>query len=401
MKVFKLTPKKSKAQAMVEFAIVLPILLLLLYGLLEAGRLLFIYSTIVTASRQAVRYGSTTGLGTSGGPRYQDCAGIRAAAERVDYLNAFGPEDIHIFYDQGPNPAPPPAALGQQEFCFHPSALDASFNPGTSNNYRISVQIDGDYRPIVPRIVPFLERSVANGDPIRSDSARTILVSVPIQVTVIPASFTPFTPTATPTKTPTPTPTPTNTPTFTPSPTPVLSSTPSRTPTPTMTGTATYTLTPVISPTPTGSPVPICNGITNGPITLPAVNGTGNTMSMSLTNPYTYPVHIADVFVVWNNDKGHNTGGDKTLNLTSAALGSTTFWNANPAAAPIAGPSASISPVLPGSGWLAPNGAVTVLTFFFHQTYDNPDPGFTEEILINFDTNGCQLNPIHQKINEP
>ena len=63
MNVNKIKPGKNKAQAMVEFAIVLPMLLLLLYGILEAGRLLFIYSTIVTASRQAVRYGSATGQG--------------------------------------------------------------------------------------------------------------------------------------------------------------------------------------------------------------------------------------------------------------------------------------------------------------------------------------------------
>jgi hypothetical protein len=123
-------------------------------------------------------------------------------------------------------------------------------------------------------------------------------------------------------------------------------------------------------------------------------------MSMTLTNPYTYPVHIADVFVVWNNDKGHNTGGDKTLNLISASLGTTVFWNADPIVGPLGGPSAGISPFLPGSGWL-PASASTVITFNFHQSYDNPDPGFTEEILINFDTNGCQLYPIHQKINEP
>ncbi len=112
MNVNKLTPKKNKAQAMVEFAIVLPILLLLLYGILEAGRLLFIYSTIVTASRQAVRYGSATGQGldytAQGGPdnsnvpRYQDCYGIRLAAQRVDFLNAIEDEDIIIQYDDGP-----------------------------------------------------------------------------------------------------------------------------------------------------------------------------------------------------------------------------------------------------------------------------------------------------------
>ena len=63
MKWKKLNPKKSKAQAMVEFALALPLLLLLLYGILETGRLLFMYSTVVTASRQAVRYGSATGTG--------------------------------------------------------------------------------------------------------------------------------------------------------------------------------------------------------------------------------------------------------------------------------------------------------------------------------------------------
>ena len=35
MKLYKSAPKKTKAQAMVEFAIVLPLLLLLLYGILR------------------------------------------------------------------------------------------------------------------------------------------------------------------------------------------------------------------------------------------------------------------------------------------------------------------------------------------------------------------------------
>ena len=43
MKSKKFARSKNKAQAMVEFAIALPILLMLLYGILEAGRLLFLY----------------------------------------------------------------------------------------------------------------------------------------------------------------------------------------------------------------------------------------------------------------------------------------------------------------------------------------------------------------------
>jgi Flp pilus assembly protein TadG len=47
---------------MVEFALALPLLLLLIFGILEVGRMVFTYSSVVNASREAVRYGSATGL---------------------------------------------------------------------------------------------------------------------------------------------------------------------------------------------------------------------------------------------------------------------------------------------------------------------------------------------------
>jgi len=187
MKLNKFTPKKNVAQAMVEFAIVLPLLLLLLYGLLEAGRLLFMYSTIVTASRQAVRYGSATGEGsTPGVPRYQDCAGIRLAAQKIDFLNAFDDEDIIIQHDSGPGD------LSPITYCTVPPGgpsptSDNSFTP-SGNTQRLIVSIAGDFNPIVPKIVPFIARTVANGNPIRATSARTILIGVSIAVTPPPGS---------------------------------------------------------------------------------------------------------------------------------------------------------------------------------------------------------------------
>lgn len=178
MKSKKFTPKKNTAQAMVEFAIVLPILLLLLYGLLEAGRLLFIYSTIVTASRQAARYGATTGDGsTAGVARYRDCAGIRLAANRADYLNAFDhtTDDVLISWDTGPGTtATPICPVGEVSSSWTPPLTP-------SNSSRIIVTIKGDFNPIV-RLVPFMARTVANGNPIEATSARTILVSVSINV---------------------------------------------------------------------------------------------------------------------------------------------------------------------------------------------------------------------------
>ena len=92
--------RKTKAQAMVEFALALPVLLLVVYGLIEAGRLLFIYASVVTAARQAVRYGSATGINDSGMLYYKDCSGIAAAANRVAFIAPFS--DIAITYDDGP-----------------------------------------------------------------------------------------------------------------------------------------------------------------------------------------------------------------------------------------------------------------------------------------------------------
>ena len=138
MKLYRSAGKKTKAQAMVEFAIVLPLLLLLLYGILEAGRLLFIYSTIVTASRQAVRYGSATGQGiTTTFPRYQDCAGIRAAAQKVDFLNSFDDSDITITYDNGPG-VPVTTFDGTCD-----GAIDTGVLPSANNTTRVLVNING------------------------------------------------------------------------------------------------------------------------------------------------------------------------------------------------------------------------------------------------------------------
>jgi hypothetical protein len=46
MKLFeKRAGKKTRGQTMVEFALILPVLLMTMYGVMEFGRLLFIYVT--------------------------------------------------------------------------------------------------------------------------------------------------------------------------------------------------------------------------------------------------------------------------------------------------------------------------------------------------------------------
>ncbi len=47
IKIFNRSKRKFKGQGLVEFALVIPILLLLVFGIIEAGRLLFIYSAVL------------------------------------------------------------------------------------------------------------------------------------------------------------------------------------------------------------------------------------------------------------------------------------------------------------------------------------------------------------------
>lgn len=46
---------KSKGQSLVEFALILPVLALLLFALLDLGRAVYVYNTLANAARQGAR----------------------------------------------------------------------------------------------------------------------------------------------------------------------------------------------------------------------------------------------------------------------------------------------------------------------------------------------------------
>ncbi len=51
--------RESQGQAMVELALTLPLLLLILFGVVDLGRLFFAYTSITNASREGARVGTT------------------------------------------------------------------------------------------------------------------------------------------------------------------------------------------------------------------------------------------------------------------------------------------------------------------------------------------------------
>jgi uncharacterized repeat protein (TIGR01451 family) len=186
---------KPAAQAMLEFALVLSILLMVVYGLLEVGRLLFIFASVNTASRQAVRYGSAIGLVDTDGnstldtPHYQDCAGITNAANRVAFITDF--TNVNITYDRGVDTSNNPIQI-TQPLAINPDPETASANTCAlvaalsqdpiQNGDRISVYVSAFFAPVIP-FIPL--------DPIQIDSAasRTIVGEISIEVTAVPAAW--------------------------------------------------------------------------------------------------------------------------------------------------------------------------------------------------------------------
>lgn len=250
--VMKFRPNTKKGQGAVEFALVLPVLLLLVLGLIETGRLIFYYSAVTNAAREAARYGSATGINERGNFRFEDCEEIINTAVQVGFLGSVQPENVNVTYDSGPGTP----VLGG---C--PSNTDGNTtqppNTQVQTGTRIVVRIESPFDTMIPGLLPFEDMAI------RSESSRTIIRSVNILSTGVvnkpPATFTPtLTPSFTPTVTFTPTSTftPSQTPTFTltpvesytPSRTPTLTLTSSLTPTPTFTATYTPTLTPTYTP---------------------------------------------------------------------------------------------------------------------------------------------------------
>lgn len=59
---------RSRAQALVEFALVVPWFFLLLFGIIEAGQFIFYYETLSNATREGARYAIVNGANTLGCP---------------------------------------------------------------------------------------------------------------------------------------------------------------------------------------------------------------------------------------------------------------------------------------------------------------------------------------------
>lgn len=374
--------QEARAQAMVEFALVLMVLMMILVGILEVGRLIFMYAAVNNASREAARYASAVGLDTDPDDgqnylKYQYCKGIKERAERSAF---FTPLTVTITYDNGPT-------TSAFDTCdVFPADTGVSVNSGLDLD-RVKVKVEASYSPMV-NLIPIGTRIIS------SESARTIVGYLDLDNSSSSSTATSSVPTITGTILPSHTPTGTATiPSFTPTATldggvvtmtPLPTSTPTLvptiTPTATITHTPTTTFTPTLTYTPTITPtaMPGCDSISTGSIII-----VSNLMSLSITNPHD-AITVLNVQVVWNSVNGG--AGKQTLALKSASLRGV-FWAGTDTTGNLTiTPSTTVT--IPG------NNQTSAILFTFDKNYQNKSGA--ESIVINLATPGCESYTIRK-----
>jgi len=135
--------QRSRGQGFVEFALILPVLLLLLLGIIEFGYVFAAYSGMFNAAREGTRYGVVN-------PR--DVSGIVGHAREKVFLADQAAVDIAVKYDSGPDTS---------EFT-DPAQVQIGD--------RVLVYLTHDLPTITPVIQP-----IAPTLPIRTEAARTVI----------------------------------------------------------------------------------------------------------------------------------------------------------------------------------------------------------------------------------
>ncbi|OGN88803.1 MAG: hypothetical protein A2Y88_14940 [Chloroflexi bacterium RBG_13_48_10] len=167
-KLFKRHPGlfKENAQTMVEFALVFPILLLITYGIIEFGRIVFIYTSVTSAAREGARYGAAAGEGAGGVRQFADCGGIRTAVRNATFLVTIpNDSDIEIWY-----------ALNHTSGFLYDCASIGSHISQFGDGPRIRVIVRASYSPIIPFVG--LDQSPVL---ITRQNTRTILMDIKIE----------------------------------------------------------------------------------------------------------------------------------------------------------------------------------------------------------------------------
>ena len=140
----------ERGATLIEFAVIFPLLLMLLFGVIEFGRLVTTMISVSTASREGARFGTATGEATPGIPQYIDCAGIVGAARARVVIGKPAVSEVIVVWDKGPG-TPVIADC---------NSVDATYpNPTTAivlSVHRVSVTVQKQFSTGIPLISNFI-----------------------------------------------------------------------------------------------------------------------------------------------------------------------------------------------------------------------------------------------------
>ena len=279
---------RARGQALVEFALVLPLLLLIIFVILEFARLFQAWLVIENVARTAARFAVTGGYNDVYCP-----GGVCVADTEVDDARTQTIRDVAYSSAAGIQRDDRPPAVTRNNRSFYRVVICGAgskenigwdekgivtgagypqcvnFDTGTEAEFpgapgqRVLIYVEFDH----PLITPL--RAIADWVPLTArhemvvENFRAVRIAGVPPTVIVPSPTPTDTPTPSLTPTPSNTPTPTNSPTPTLSPTPSLSPTASRTPTKTNTPTNTPTRTPTNTRRPTRTPTntpTLCSG---------------------------------------------------------------------------------------------------------------------------------------------
>lgn len=152
-----LTTRKQKDRGanLVEFALIAPLLFLLLFGVIEFARLIHGFTTVWSAAREGARYATTVGdVDGDLTLNYEECDEIVAAALERAVGTSLSASDITIrYYD--PSSATPTTPVADCDVATPstPAPEDAIIQ----NGFTIEVEATSSFDAIVPLLSSFLD----------------------------------------------------------------------------------------------------------------------------------------------------------------------------------------------------------------------------------------------------
>jgi Flp pilus assembly protein TadG len=102
MKLNRTIYQKKRGQGLLEFALITPVMLLLFFGIVDFGWIIFNYSQLYNGLREATRYGSVVGF--AGTAQMENCTEIRnrlATTAGFAGIKTTPNGTIKIWYDDG------------------------------------------------------------------------------------------------------------------------------------------------------------------------------------------------------------------------------------------------------------------------------------------------------------